>query len=348
MSFADILERGIPWLDATGADADIVVSTRVRLARNVHGHRFTHLCGPPELGELREKAVGRILDCPSFAGGFDLGLEHCLPHERRYLVESHLASSELVRQPRARSLVCASTLDRAVQVNEEDHLRLMAYRAGFDPVQALRDVEALESELETRLEFAYSEDFGYLTASPTNLGTGLRVSVMVHLPGLVLNGDIDKILNSLRQLQLTVRAPFGEGVAARAGMFQIANLVTLGRAEDTIVQDFVRHLAKVVQYERMARETLLARDEPVLRDLAGRAWGVVRHGHLLSIREAFERLGQVRLGVSLGMLPEIPFALLNRALVGIRGAHLRLAEGRVLDRREADLARAAFLRDLLA
>lgn len=232
-------------------------------------------------------------------------------------------------------------------INEEDHLRVQVFRSGFDPLVACGDALACDAELEEELDFAYSEEFGYLTACPTNLGTGCRLSVLIHLPGLVLGGEIEKVLNSLRQMQFAVRGLFGEGSPARGALFQISNLATLGRSEQDLAAEFARHVAKVVQYERMAVERLHRRDHAAVEDLAHRALAILQHARLLTSQEAFDRLSQVRLGVLLDILPRIDMGLLNQALVVHQSAHLQLAAERTLGPAERATRRADLLRGLL-
>jgi protein arginine kinase len=339
-------QRTAPWLDGSGAASDVVVSTRVRLARNLEGVRFTHRDGTTQLARQRRELSERLLTCPGFAGSWSLDLTLLEPIERRALQELHLASPDLLREPEGRGLVVTPDLCRAVMINEEDHLRLQVFRSGFDPLTACGDALTCDAELEEELDFAFSEEFGYLTACPTNLGTGCRLSVLIHLPGLVLGGEIEKVLNSLRQMQFAVRGIFGEGSPARGALFQISNLATLGRSEQDLAADFARHVAKVVQYERMATERLYGRDRPAVEDLAHRALAILQHARLLTSQEAFDRLSQVRLGVILEVLPPVGMGRLNAALVQHQSAHLQLAAEKSLDPAERAERRATLLRGL--
>jgi len=267
--------------------------------------------------------------------------------QRRVLLEMHLASPDLLREPEGRGLVVARPRAQAVMINEEDHLRIQAFRSGFDPLACCEEALACDAELETELDFAYSEEFGYLTACPTNVGTGCRLSVLIHLPGLVLGGEIEKVLNSLRQLQFAVRGLYGEGSAVQGALFQISNLSTLGRSEQDLAAEFARHVAKVVQYERMALERLYQRDPVAVADLAHRSLALLQHARLMSTQEAFDRLSQVRLGVVLDILPAIPMRLLNQALVQHQSAHLQLLAEEPVTPEQRGRLRAEFLRSLL-
>lgn len=345
--FPTLVERPLSWLDGIGPRAEIVLTSRVRLARNLRGRRFSGHAGVEELTAIRREVARRVMERPSFLGGWELDIERLSGLERAFLQERHLASPDLLRRPRQRALLVSAQLDRVVMVNEEDHLRVQLFRSGFDPVGACHGGLALDAELEEGLDFAYSEDLGYLTSCPTNVGTGFRLSVLIHLPGLVLGGEIEKILNGLRQLQFTVRGLYGEGSAVRGSLFQISNLGTLGRSEEAITDDFTQHVGKIVQYESLARQRLLERDRPGIEDMAHRSLAVLRASRLMASQEAFDRLSHVRMGVSLGLLEGIPVELLNRALVEMQAAHLQVRAGTTLEGRDRAVARADHLRRLL-
>jgi protein arginine kinase len=348
VGFAGLADRELPWLDGSGPYAQTVISTRVRLARNLRARRFAHHAAEADLAAIRQEVGRRVLDCPAFSGGGEIVLGDCLAQERKYLLERHLASHDLLRDVRHRSLLLSADLSRAVMVNEEDHLRLQVFRSGFDPVTTCADALALDDELEQVLDFAYAEELGYLTACPTNVGTAFRISVLIHLPALVLTSEIEKILNSLRQLQFTVRGLYGEGSAVRGALFQISNMGTLGRSEEGITNDFTRHVSKVIQYEQLARGGLFERDAEGVRDMASRSLGILRSSHLMTSQEAFDRLSHVRLGVCLDIVPFYAMGQLNRVLVEMQPAHVQVAAGNPVKGRERAARRAAYLRRVFA
>ena len=343
----ELWQTDLPWLDGSGADADVVVSTRVRLARNLAGEPFTHGNDASRLVRRRRDLAARLGHCPAFDAAWSLDLATLDDLERLALTEMHLASPDLVREPEGRGLVISRDRCRAVMINEEDHLRLQVFRAGFEPRAACNEALACDTGLEGELELAYSDEFGYLTACPTNVGTGCRLSVLIHLPGLVLGGEIEKILNSLRQLQFAVRGLFGEGSAVRGALFQISNLATLGHSEQDLEAEFSRRVAKVVQYERLALGRICDRDRMAVEDLAHRALAVLQHARVLTSQEAFDRLSQVRLGVVLDILPRIDMGRLNTALVRHQTAHLQLVAGHTANQTERGVMRADFMRALL-
>ncbi len=348
MSFQEIARSDMRWLDGSGSAAEIVISSRVRLARNLQGHRFTHHADPDELRSIHREVAPRIVKRAAFRGGWHLEMENCTVQQRNCLLEKHLISPDLTRTERQGGVIISPDLCRVVMINEEDHLRVQVFQSGHCPVSTCQAALAVDSQLEEILDFAFHDDFGYLTACPTNLGTGFRLSILIHLPGLILAGEIEKILNSLRQLQFTVRGLYGEGSAVRGALFQISNLCTLGRSEEDLTHDFARHVGKVIQYERQARERLLESDPVGVRDMVHRSLAILRSAHLMTAQEAFDRLSHVRMGVSLGLLSAIPMVVLNNALVRMQAAHIQVLSGRPIKGRDRSAARAEYLRRLLS
>ncbi|MBU8872004.1 MAG: hypothetical protein KOO60_14145, partial [Gemmatimonadales bacterium] len=227
------------------------------------------------------------------------------------------------------------------------HLHLVAYKSGFDPVGALAGVMTLDSLIEEEIEPAFDPELGYLTASPAGVGTGLILSVHLHLPGLVLAGEIEKVCNALNQLQFKVQGLYGKGRSVRGAIFQVSNLVTLGLSEEDLAGDFEFHIGRLIQHEQSARQQLLARDEVGVLDMAHRNLAVLRQARLITSQEAVDRLSHVRLGVDLGLLEGLDNRGLNEALCRIQPAHLEIAAGCPLPKRKVSSARADFLRNHL-
>ena len=279
------MSRGLPelaacdavWLAGDGPHADIVIATRARLSRNLAGFPFPHRAGAAELATITADLVRQAQRAPGLEGGWAVDIGSCEPRFRQLLREKMLAGPDLLAAPEHRALVAGPDLAQALLLNGEDHLQVCAWRSGFAPVEALGDALALDDLLAVAYEPAFSEEHGFLTASPGNVGTGLRVTAVLHLPALVMADEIDRVLNALRQLEFGVRGLAGEGRTVRGALFRVGNLTTLGRDEAEIAEDFAAHVGKVIAYERSARELLLGRDRRGLEDLAWRGRAALGH-----------------------------------------------------------------------
>lgn len=343
---------GLGWLDGSGPHADIVLSTRVRLARNLRGHRYTAQAGAADR-EAVYGAVAGMVETPVFREGTRLlRMGDLDPHTRRIFLERRLVSTDLLGRRRAeRPSTGAALLARpddpvSVMVNEEDHLRLQSIVSGFSVAEAWGLVDRLDDEIGRDLPLAYHEEFGYLTSCPTNTGTGLRASALVHLPALVLTKEITRVLKGLDQVGLTHRGLYGEGSGFVGNFFQISNQKTLGESEEDLVEHFGGTVSTVIDKERRARQVLRGAG-PRTEDLIWRAYGLLRHARLLTYRDLMELLSGVRLGVSLEMLPSPSVGVLNRLIVFSQAAHLAEAAGRELDGQERQAHRAQYVRKVL-
>jgi len=235
----------------------------------------------------------------------------------------------------------------SVMVNEEDHLRIQALRSGFALEATWGLVAALDAELGQRLAFAFHPEFGYLTSCPTNVGTGLRASVLVHLPGLVLTKEINRILQGLTQVGLTFRGLYGEGSEVVGNLFQLSNQTTLGKSESELLDKLGKLVRQVMEYEERARQILLRDATAILEDKVWRAYGLLRYARTLSFEETMNLLSGVRLGVGLGLIPNVGMYALNKLLVFTQPAHLAAAQGRALSEDEVPVRRAAYVRQVL-
>ena len=342
---------GLGWMDGTGEQAGVVLSTRVRLARNVEGYAFS---GRAREGE-RLRVLAQVRDAlstvPSARNGVLVRVDQLELGDRLLLHERHVVSRELAAldgsaEPRSGSAVHVSR-DMAIMVNEEDHLRIQAMRSGLDLEHAFADAREIDLELGQRVPFAYHREFGFLTACPTNVGTGLRASVLVHLPGLVLTKEIGRVLVGLQQVGLTYRGLYGEGSEVVGNLFQISNQTTLGKSERELLdylQDIVRH---VIEKELEARKVLLRDAEYILEDKLWRAYGTLRYARSLSFDEAMNLLSGVRLAAGLKLIEGLSVYNLNELLVFTQSAHLAARERRALNEDEASVVRATFVRETL-
>ena len=346
-------EAGLTWLKADGPHADIVLSTRIRLARNLQGHRFGLRADAADRREVlravREAADGSA----TLHGGAALVIPQLEPAARQLLLERHLVSRELIGTGGAAphtdaALLMAAREPVSVMVNEEDHLRLQSLVGGFRLRDAWRTIERLDDELGGRLPFAFHGEFGYLTSCPTNVGTGMRASVLMHLPGLVLTQEIGRVLQGISQVGLTFRGLYGEGSEVVGNFFQISNQTTLGKTEEDLIDHLQRIVQQVVQYETHARQVLLRDARVVIEDKVWRAYGLLRHARSTSFEEVMNLLSGVRLGVGLDLIPELSVYTLNRIMIFAQSAHLdSLSDGPAAET-DADVRRAAYVRQALA
>lgn len=360
--FGDVPDMGLGWLDASGDHAEIVLSTRVRLARNVQGHAF----GPRARVNDREAVLSLVRQHAErvdlLDGASILHMPDLDARSRRILLERRLASRELIGErttptkgkpeapsdpARGTAVVVSGRAPLNVMVNEEDHLRLQSLVSGLRVREAWSMVDLLDEDLGRELPYAFHHEFGFLTSCPTNAGTGLRASVLVHLPGLVLTKEISKVLHALGQVGLTFRGLYGEGSEVVGNFFQISNQTTLGKSEEDLLDHLDRVVRKVIQHELDARQVLLRDAGAVTEDKIWRAYGLLRYARTLSFEELMNLLSGVRLGVSLKLLPALRVYTLNKLMIFTQPAHLEDAAGRDLTPEENDAHRAAFVRRIL-
>src|SRR5688572_16894346 len=342
---------GLGWLEGSGAHSDIVLSTRVRLARNLQAHKFSGRTR----GTEREQILALVRTAvrkTTLRGGAGYELAAMPVLGRRVLHERHLVSRELVGvngegPTRGAGLFIGPHDAVGVMVNEEDHLRLQAILSGLRLQEAFHRVDELDEELGAQLPFAYHPEYGYLTSCPTNVGTGLRASILIHLPGLVLTKEIGKVLQGIGQVGLTFRGLYGEGSEVVGNFFQISNQTTLGKSEEELIDHLQRIAQQVVQYETQARQVLL-RDAPlVIEDKVWRAYGLLRHARAITFEEVMNLLSGVRLGVGLKLIPQVSVQTLNRIMIFAQSAHLERLADPGLPSGEPDVRRAAFVRSVL-
>ncbi len=343
--------RGLDWLDATGPHADVVLSTRVRLARNLQGCAFVSQAG--EAGRLAvlsriEEAAARA---PLLEGAAMLRMPAVPERQRRILHERRLVSQELLGaggEPLAGTAVIVPAGSTAsLMVNEEDHLRLQGLAPGLQLMEAWRRVDGLDEEIGRTVPLAYHNEFGYLTACPTNVGTGLRASALVHLPGLVLTKEIEKVLRGVSQVGLTFRGLYGEGSGVVGNFFQISNQTTLGKSEEDLVDHVARIVDTVIQTELQARQVLMRDARAATEDKVWRAYGLLLHARSLRYEELMSLLSGVRLGVALELLPGPLVRLQNKIMILAQTAHLEDAAGRKLAPEERHAHRAEYVRTAL-
>src|SRR5712671_5626798 len=326
MDLSLLPDGGMRWLDASGPKSTIVLSTRIRLARNVRGIPFSQRAKDADRMAVLERVSDAASSSENLGSAVAFHLDEMDRPERQLLHERHLVSKELAgleRESRPRPGAALLVQDQVgVMVNEEDHLRLHGMWSGFDLEDAYAEVEAIDADLGRLVPFAFHPEFGYLTSCPTNAGTGLRASVLIHLPGLVLTKEINKVLQGLAQVGLTYRGLYGEGSEVVGNFFQLSNQTTLGSSERELIDHLGKMVRQVMDYEEQARQVLV-RDAPtVIEDKVWRAYGLLRYARALSFEEAMNLLSGVRLGVGVGLIPDVGMYTLNKLLVYTQPAHL--------------------------
>ena len=345
-------DGGVGWLDASGEHSDIVISTRIRLARNLEGYAFAGRARDGERLRILSQVQQALGEMHSTHRGVLLRVDEMPSEDRLLLHERHLVSRELAgldpqRPVRSGSAVYL-TRETSIMVNEEDHLRLQSLESGLRIPETFNAVFALDAELGDRVTYAFHNEFGFLTACPTNAGTGLRSSVLIHLPGLVLTKEIAKVLAGLQQVGLTYRGLYGEGSEVVGNFFQISNQTTLGRSESELLDYLTRVVSHVIEREEEARKVLLRDAGYIIEDKLWRAYGTLRYARSLTFDEVMSYLSSVRLAVGLKLITDLSVYTLNKLLIFSQPAHLAHAEGRELTTSEANIARAKYVRRILA
>ncbi|MCD6364194.1 MAG: protein arginine kinase [Synergistetes bacterium] len=339
----------LEWLKGIGPNSNIALSSRIRLARNLRDYPFPSVAKKRDLESVVDRIKGILSLDPYFKGFSLLMLENLSRVEREALVEKHLISPEHakggIRKSGAVLIEHEGVL--SVMVNEEDHLRIQCFLGGLQLGEVWRIIDRFDSILEKYVDYAFDEEFGYLTACPTNVGTGLRASVMLHLPGLVMTKKMGRVVEELSKIGLTVRGIYGEGTEALGNLFQLSNQVTLGPSEEEIIDKLEKIALRVIEEEELSRKQLLKVKGIKLEDSIWRAYGVLKNARIMTTKEAMELLSQVRMGVDMGILPPVDKRKFNELLISIRPAHLQLSTGRELvpeerDRMRADLLRGSF------
>ena len=339
---------GGEWLSGKGADSDIVISSRVRLARNVKGHRFLVQAADEEKADLEMELRGALSRVEFGEEMVYVPLATASPLDAEVLVERHLISRELARADGPRA-VCYSTGEgTSIMVCEEDHLRLQVLRSGFQLDAAWDAGDRLDDLVAKHVEYAFSSRFGYLTCCPTNVGTGLRASVMMHLPALVYTKHIEKVFGAGGKMGLAVRGLYGEGTQAEGDFFQISNQVCLGVSEVDVLEKLSKIVPTFVKYERDVREGLAKSDRAALEDKVWRAYATLRAARTITSTETLEMLSAIRLGVNLEILPRtLTIETVNELFVSSQPAHLQKHATGPLEPKQRDIARATLLRQRL-
>ena len=328
-------------------DDHVVLSSRVRLARNVNGRTFPGRAKKADRVETCGLIQPAVSGLSAMRGGYSESMANLKALEKQLLVERHHISREHAAKSAGSALVINKEQTVCVMINEEDHLRMQALMPGLQLKQVWQKIDRIDTSLEKKLEYAFDDRLGYLTACPTNLGTGIRVSAMLHMPGLVLQEQVNQIVQAVTKLGHAVRGLYGEGTEALGHIFQVSNQMTLGESETDIVERISKVLLQIIEHEENARQTLLQNKSDELFNHIGRACGILANAHIVSSKEAMNQLSLMRLGIVMGLLPELDKTLLDELFLVTLPAHLQQLAGEKLSGEERDVHRAVLLRERL-
>ncbi|MBL3592727.1 MAG: ATP--guanido phosphotransferase [Synergistaceae bacterium] len=342
-----LVERPLEWTRGGGEGLPVAVSSRVRLARNLRDFPFPQRCDENELDSVTARIRDAVAGAELFRSSEKIVVDDLEPLSRRLLVEQHLLSPALAAGGRGRLAVIDGKGIISLLINEEDHLRVQVVLGGLSLREASRIAFVVHEALQP-LGFAYDEGLGFLTACPTNAGTGMRASVMIHIPALELLGQVNVLVREANRLGLTVRGTYGEGTEAMGALYQISNQVTLGPTEDDLVEKVAGVTLRIAEEEERARRTLAENRFADLEDRAWRAWGALRYARSVSVNEALAHLSLIHMAGALAIVPPLTVPEWNALVLGVQPAHLEARSGGDLSPQERDRARGDFLRARLA
>jgi protein arginine kinase len=345
MKLDDLVNQSCEWLKGTGPNSNIVISSRIRLARNLTRIPFSHWGNKKQKEEVMKRTKQAVFSSNYTKGAMMLYMADLNNLDKQFLIERHLISREHALRANHKAVVIGDREILSIMINEEDHLRMQVMQSGFNLDEAWQIIKRINEEFEAKLDFAYSSTWGYLTACPTNTGTGLRASVMLHLPALVMTKQINKVLQAITKLNLTARGFYGEGTEASGNFFQISNQVTLGHSEEDILDNIERIIKQVIGHEENARKALFDQDRARIEDRIWRSIATLKHAHIITSKEAIDFFSKVRLGIDMGILKGgLDIQTVNRIFILIQPAHLQKMEGKMLSAQERDIKRAELIR----
>jgi len=344
MTFDNIVHSIPIWLNVEGPESRIVISSRVRLARNIKGIPYAHRANNERLAEIVDSVLDAADDMGFESGSFFRN-DDLNDIQKNIFIERHLISPALASKQGNRGVLVKESECCSVMINEEDHLRLQSMRPGFDPFGALNQVIDIEEKMSKEISFSFSKEYGYLTACPTNMGTGLRASVLIHLPALVLTKEIQRVMRSAGQLGLAIRGYYGEGSDVIGNLFQISNQTSMGKTVNEIVEGLISVVKQIIEYEKRAADMLLKEAKNQIEDKVWRSIGILKTARALSTHEFMNLSSATRLAVFLGIVDKPDIVSLNELLVLTQPGHLHECLGRKIDPIERDVVRANLVRE---
>lgn len=344
MKINELISAPSELTDTAASKSAVVLMTRIRLARNLARLPFPGWAKDTQRREIRSECMDAVSALPQMKRGLAVSVEDLSELEKQILVERHLISRELSHSKAGAGLVISKDQSCVVMINEEDHMRIQVLRSGFSFKKVWNTINALDSDLEEHLDYAFSPQLGYLTACPTNLGTAMRASTMMHMPALVISGQMEKVVRAVNQLGMAVRGLFGEGSDASGSIFQISNQTTLGETEEDIIKHLTGVLNTIIEQELNAREKLVENEATKLFDKIGRAYGILQNGFLLNSGEAMNLLSLIRLGIDLGVFPDSQRAVVDRLFIECQPGHIQHHTKRSAEAGQRDVLRGELLR----
>lgn len=344
MELDDLTMSSGEWLKGSGPESDIVISSRIRLARNLADYPFIRKATDHDRAAIEQGLRERIQNSSRLRNLLYLNVGELESVDRQFLVERQLISREHAESQGARAVAIDARETYSLMVNEEDHLRIQVMHSGLDLEAAWKEISEIDDLIETQVTYAFHKKLGYLTACPTNVGTGMRVSVMLHLPALVITKQIEKVFRSLHKISLAVRGLYGEGSQAMGDFYQISNQITLGRAEEELIKQVSEVVPVLIDYERRAREFLMKESQKDLHDRVSRAYGILCTAQTISSEETMHLLSSVRMGVNLGLIEDLEIPDVNKLFIHTQPAHLQKLRGVELDTTDRNIERALYLR----
>ncbi|OGV35897.1 MAG: protein arginine kinase [Lentisphaerae bacterium GWF2_45_14] len=342
-----LLSNRVSWLADSGPEDDIAISSRIRLARNIEKTPFPMAASVEILENTLSIIMHAVRKSASFPDVIEFELEKVSDLERRLLLERRLISRELLACKKGSGLSVSKDETFAVMINEEDHLRIQAMKPGFQLHEVWSDINGIDDALSREIPYAFDSEIGFLTSCPTNIGTGMRASVMLHLPGLALSGQINAVVHGVSKLGLAVRGIFGEGSDNLGNLFQVSNQSTLGESEEQIIDKLINVIRQIINHEKNARQTLLEKKQNFLLNHVGRAYGILKHAYTISSEETLNSLSALRLGVDMGMFSSVDIHVVNELFLTVQPAHLQKYAMRELESADREIYRAALVREKL-
>ena len=332
------------WYEGTGPEEDVVISSRIRIARNVQDYRFPQEMGIEESENLTQEVLNGVKNIPNKDNYKFIRIGNLSPVERMVYIEEHLISPGLVQNIDKGSFLLREDENISIMINEEDHIRIQVLLPGLNLEKGWQFCDEIDDYLENSIDYAFHEDFGYLTACPTNVGTGLRASAMVHIPSLTMTGHINSLVQGLNKIGLTVRGIYGEGTEAVGNLYQISNQTTLGEKEERIIEKLKSVIYQIIERERDIRNSLLSKKRIEIEDMIMRSLGILKYSRKISSKEAMKHLSNVRLGMEMGIIKDMDFKSISKLMIDVQPAGIQKNKEQNMSKAERDIERAILIR----